>query len=636
MPKTKKSSTKALSNELPEELRLRRARARLQLDQVKAQQAMLATYGAADRGRGNRDWRASPASADAAVIPDAATLNARARQCVRDSWIGRSAVRAFSRNVVGCGILPVPLVRQPNGKFNGKVNKRLLKLFWAWASNKDFCDVERRQSFWQKQNLLVEERVTVGESFIAWSYRQNDDPSAVGLRVQSFEAEQLDNRLQSWTDPATNQSRQVRGGVEVDEYGAAVAYHFFTRNPADYLPLGYNSVRIPATRVCHYFKQERVLQVRGVTQLAPVLQEVRDFNRFKQATLWRAIMEACVGGVVTREGAGTGSPLNFGGQAAADGVTAQGKRVIDFTPGMVVDLAPGEKFEPFLPTTPGSQYMPYTESTVNGIGAGIGLSGSQISRQSKSNYSAARQDMLEDRKEFEPEQEMLAHNVLLNFIWQVFVRIAWMEGKLDEVMGADDFIGNEARYCEAEYIAPAAPWIDPKNEADAYEKLINLRVMDREEVAHLRQRRLDDIWDKIASEQEEADNRNILLPEVVELEAKANPPTPPAPKALPGAKDDQGADPKKAALAKRLEMIVGTPPPHYRDSDTIMRCGTCSFIVGTKCTKFNVVVEEDKVCDAWDAAPVKRSDDSGRKILQVPTPEGQAPMDDNFRSGAAH
>lgn len=622
------------------EARLKLERTQLAADHAAEARAMLATYGAADRGRGNRDWRASPASADAAIIPDTATLNARSRQCVRDSWIGKSAVRSFSRNVVGCGILPVPLVRKKDGKFDAKVNKKLLKLFWSWASNKDFCDVERRQSFWQKQNLLVEERVTVGNGFLVWSYRENVEPSAVGLRLQSFEAEQLNPWLQSWTDPGTGESRQVRGGIEVDEFGAPVAYHFLTRNPSDFLPLGYHPVRIPASKVIHYFKQERVLQVLGVTQLAPVLQDIRDFNRFKQATLWRAIMEACIGMVITKETTGAAGPLNFGQNPTADTTTPNGKRMIDFTPGMVPELAPGEKIEPFLPTTPGSSYDPYTKNTLRGVGAGIGLSYGQLARQSESNYSAARQDMLEDRKEFEPEQEMLAHNVLLNSIWPLFVMLAVLEGKLDDVLTLDEYLADTARFNEAEYIAPAAPWIDPEKEAVAYEKLINLRVIDREEIAHLRGRRLHDIWDKIEDEQDQADERDIQLKEVLELrkieadiEQAKKPPEPPS---FPPAasKPEPG---KPAQLAKRVELPVAAAPPNLRDSETVMRCGTCTYLVGGKCSKFNVNVEEGSVCDEWDALPIPRTGDKGPKVIQVLRPDGQPPIDhgSGFQSGAA-
>src|SRR4051812_19689832 len=94
------------AGELREEMAARRAVARLRAAEArysvagireaeKARKAMLATYSAADRGRRNRDWRATGLSADMAIIPDSPVLNARARQMVRDSWVAKSAVAAF-------------------------------------------------------------------------------------------------------------------------------------------------------------------------------------------------------------------------------------------------------------------------------------------------------------------------------------------------------------------------------------------------------------------------------------------------------------------------------------------------------------------------------------------------------------
>jgi hypothetical protein len=125
---------------------------------------MLATYGAADRGRRNKDWRAAGISADQAIIPDAEVINARSgRWCaIRGS---PSAVSAFARNVIGCGIIPVPQAKDAAGQLDVELNKTLMLEFWTWASDKNACDVEKDQTFWQMQTLAEIERATVGEAF---------------------------------------------------------------------------------------------------------------------------------------------------------------------------------------------------------------------------------------------------------------------------------------------------------------------------------------------------------------------------------------------------------------------------------------------------------------------------------------
>jgi lambda family phage portal protein len=273
------------------ENRVRKLRADLEAAQL---QSALSYYTAANKGRGNRDWKASPVSADQAIIPDAQTLIARSRVTVANTWIGKAAVRSQKRNVVGRGIMVVPVAKDAKGNELPDVNRQAGDAFMRWASDKTACDLERRRTFWQIQRMAVSEEFVAGESFIVWSYVPN--PRTVGLRLQMFEPEQLDLTIQSFGE------NQVRGGVEIDEYGAAVAFHFYERNPNDYLIRNnYRSIRIPAERVFHYFDAERVLQTRGATHMAPVLQDIRDFSSFKDATLWRARMEACIGMIIQEE-----------------------------------------------------------------------------------------------------------------------------------------------------------------------------------------------------------------------------------------------------------------------------------------------------------------------------------------------
>src|SRR5579862_6901346 len=118
MPRTKQPQPKPRRGELPEEFQLRRIVAKERLKMVKAalKKNALSTHAAADHGRRNRDWRANNSSADLAIIPDSITLIGRARQLVRDTWIGKSIVRAFVRNVVGRGITVTPHAKDKNGK----------------------------------------------------------------------------------------------------------------------------------------------------------------------------------------------------------------------------------------------------------------------------------------------------------------------------------------------------------------------------------------------------------------------------------------------------------------------------------------------------------------------------------------
>lgn len=576
--------------------RLDKSMADLQRQQVHKALAMLTAHQGADRGRRNKDWRPQKGSADLAILPEADTLNARSRDMVRNSWMAKSIVKAFARNVVGTGITPIPTVKGPDGTMLKAVNRTLMRMFWEWAADFKWCDLEGRQTYWEKQSLTIKEWVTVGEHFIIWNYQRHAEK--VGLRLQSFEPEQLDTTRSSYLDPATGERREVRGGVEVDEYGAAVAYHFYRRNPNDYIGSSPKSERIPAHRVFHFMEQERVLQVRGVTQLAPVLQQIRDTDRYDNAHLMRTLMEACIG-VLIKKTVGTGNgPLALSPATGDNQTTSGGMREIDFTPGMAPELLPGEDVVPFTPSSPNSTYEAFIKAKQRAIGAGVGLSYGQVSRQSESNYSAARQDSLEDRKEFEPLQEWLANKQVIP-IYALFVSFAVMEGRLDAVedFDADAFADNPVKFGSVEYVAPAPPWIDPEKEINAYEKAIRLHVMDRTQVIALTSgRRREDVWATISGEQQEAKTAKIALTEVVEADAKEadaiQKKADAFAKTHPPAPDSQGPDPeleriKAEADAYGVGVRAGVITPQPTDEKAFRE-------------KFNLPEMGDEAKEAWE------------------------------------
>lgn len=673
--------------ELREEVSLRRAKARFEAQQLraasKAQKAMLATYAAAEKGRRNRDWNAKPGSADLAILPDLLTLSARARQMVRDNCYAASAVKAFVRNVIGCGIIPIPQARDANGASLDEINRTLMQDFWTWACDAQTCDVERKQTFWQKQALNEAERATVGSGLVSWHYRPHlrangkiDLSKPVGLALQSIEVEQLDDTMRSYTDPITGEVREVRGGVEVDQYGAAVAYHLYTRNPNDYLHLfRARSFRLPANRVFHVFRQDRVGQTLGVSDLVSVLQDLRDLSRYKEAMLWRAIMEACIGVLIKQQTPGTGQFNLLPPSGAA--TTPSGLPTVDFVPGMVGKLGPGEEVEPFIPQAPGNQYEPFTRQTLRGVGAGSGLSFGQVSRDfTQGTYSGQRQEMLEDRKEFEPLQELHAHKFVLP-VYRLWVGLYIAEGRLR-------IDGDISRYTAAEYVAPPPTWIDPKAEMDALEVMLRNKLVTREEIAQqYRGRTLRDILTTLAAERDEARRLSLSFPEdVPEAKEEAKNPNADAPKpnadllSTPGAliavqqmqkSYYAGETPREAAIsfvqtmfnmprdkAESLfpdEKPENTPseaektpengqieppivprgllsiaetadkPPAYvaAMAQDDKRCATCAHLKGGKCHAYEFWPKLDHVCDAWQGAEGK---------IAAPSPDGERPMDD--------
>ena len=80
---------------------------------------------------------------------------------------------------------------------------------------------------------------------------------------------------------------------------------------------------------------------------------------------------------------------------------------------------------------------------------------------SKSNYSSARQGIIEDEMTYASEKELLIE--ALDEIYESFVISLWLSKKID----IKDFWENKDKYFEHIWIVAPKRWIDPQKEANA-------------------------------------------------------------------------------------------------------------------------------------------------------------------------
>ena len=505
------------------EARVKLETARFKLDRIKmakkASRAAFSTHQAASRNRSNRDWRAANVSADSEIIEDLPVLVARARQMVRDDAYAASIVRAFKRNVIGRGISPSFAARGPDGKSLEVFNRMADEAWFDWSSRAELADVERRRTFAQIQQWVAGELVITGEALVIWSY--DADRAAAnrlnGLVLQCVESEQLNTTI------ITYNGNEVRGGVEVDHFGGAVAYHFWTRHPNDHTGGYYDgarwktpdripdepngdekshingsaaarSIRVEANRVMHIFDPERARQSRGVSRLRSVMMRLRDISQFEYAELVKARAQACIGMAIESE------PINqqFLGLEPGSGIEEQdsdGNDELSAQPLMVARLSPGEKIQAFAPTSPGGQFGPFMMAELRSVAAGVGLSYEQIARDfSQGTYSSQRQGMLEDRREWGPLQELIIRRFCQPVLEQ-FVEWSVAEGRLP----APGFAQQPTRFTYAEWMPDGWQWIDPAKEAQAAQIALDANLDTKQRL--MLERGLD--WREVARQRAE-------------------------------------------------------------------------------------------------------------------------------------
>ena len=421
-----------------DEVKNKRAVARLRKEAVSARRKMLSISRAAEQNRLTADWIAPATSADSSIVSDMARVNSRARQAIRDDPWAKAVQRAFRRNRIGTGITPI-IDKMP-----------WRREFRQWMNDPAMCDLEGRRNFHRIQQWASDEDVAAGQGFVVrWIINGQ-------LKLQLFESEQLDTY--KYLERSTQ--NEVRNGIEVDDHGKPVAYHFYRRHPNDIrglarpAPLTLESVRVPASMVSHIYDPERCRQTHAYSRLGPVLRNLRDLAEYDAAQLRVARAEASIG-LLIKGGDDGDDPLSLDGLGVAY-------------------LGEDESVDPFIPSRPGGTYDPFVRIQVMRIAAGVDLSPDQVTRSfDGGNFSSKRQGSIEDRRVFEQDQQRFI-NQLCDPVMRDWL-FCWAMRNPEQ--SGDYFLRDEPQ--QVKWQGQGWDWVDPEVQGKAIERMMRLRLTSR-------------------------------------------------------------------------------------------------------------------------------------------------------------
>ena len=428
------------------------------------------SYAGASMSRLTTDWVSSGTSADSEVKNSLRVLRNRARSLVRDSDFAKSALRAVSNNVVGQGIKHQSQVRMIRG---GRLDERLNNVIehewrkWSKAKN---CHAGGTLSWSDIQRLCLRSMIESGEVFVRFVNQRFGD-SRVPFGLEVIEADLLDD---DYTGIEPNGNR-VRMGVEVDKWNRPIAYHFLTVHPGDYQFTGAHvaqkrRVRVPADQVIHLYSAERPGQTRGVTAFASAIMRLNNLKGYEEAEIIAARASSAMMGFVRTPD-----------QELFEDGTFDDQSVLDFAPGSIRRLAPGEEMQFFSPSRPDDAFTPFVAQMLRAVASGVGCSYTQVSSDfSQSNYSSSRLELLETRAHYRTLQNYLIER-LCQPVYEKWMDMAVLAGELR--MPAFDM--DPDRYYESKWVAPAAQFVDPQKEAEAYKSLIRSGIMTLSQVIAL-------------------------------------------------------------------------------------------------------------------------------------------------------
>lgn len=401
-------------------------------------------YDAADHGRLNANWRAQIESAEVTDRFSRDTLRARARDLERNSDVANAVLSAHKRNVYGAGYR----LRVKTG--DDELNKQLEKLWEKWCKARN-CDVTGTQSLNEIMRMAVRRKKVDGGILILKRYTKE---GMIPLQLQCIEVDELDLNHMVPHDKAN----RVVGGIEYNSFNKPVGYFICTYGIDG--SINTDPVYVDAKHVIFWYTKTRPTQIREVTDLAPTMPRVRSLDEFIRAIGVKEKILACLSIFIKRILPQTGLGIGGRGQRTEDGrYDYNGKTV---SPGMIMNLNEGDDVAVVNPSGQSSDATAFSKQHIRLIAAGQGLSYETVSRDmSESNYSSARQGMIEDELTYGEDSEHLID--ILTEIYQSFVISCVLSGKVV----IKDFWENKDAYLTHTWIKAPKKWIDPKKETEA-------------------------------------------------------------------------------------------------------------------------------------------------------------------------
>lgn len=440
---------------------------------ARAAEAVLGGYtgGRRDR-RQTQNWKAGVGDANADQLRDLATLRARSRDLVRNAPIAGGAINTVCTSVVGTGLSVQPTLDadylgldETSAEAWRDSAKREFGL-WANSSN---CDATRAQNFYGLQDLAFRSALENGDVLaltptvprLNWPYQ---------LTVQLIEADRLSNPKH------VNDTTAIAGGVEVDSMGAPRAYHIARSHPGSvvaFRSLEWDRVEAYGAKTgrrnaLHLFAKLRVGQTRGMPYLAPVVEPLKQLDRYSEAEINAAVVGSLFTVFVrTQDGADIVPPQ--------DGTTpANPYDPEKFTlgSGALLSLAAGDTVEFANPSRPSPAFDPFVQSIFRQIGVALELPFEVLIKHYTASYSAARAALLEAWKFFRCKRAWLAAN-FCQPLYELFIDECVANGRLSAPGYFRDPTVRAAYLC-AQWVGDGPGAIDPLKEANAAEKRMQI------------------------------------------------------------------------------------------------------------------------------------------------------------------
>lgn len=433
------------------------------------------------------DWLPWIRSPDSEINQFRDRMVARQRDLVRNDGLASGGITRILDNTVGASL---KLSAMPDYMaLQTLTGLRTFDAQWAvefrraaealWRTYSEdlgrYGDVSRQLTTSQQLRLAMRHKLVDGDALMMAYWL----PERIGVGAaryatawQVVDPDRLSNPYQIMD------TKHMRGGVEIDDFGVPLAYHIRKAEQNDW----YNAVEANTwerieredpdgwIRVIHDFERDRAGQNRGIGVFTSVIARFKMLARYYGVELQAATIAATFGTYVK-------SPYDPAlVQDALDGdseelsryqqlrVDWQNERPAMLNGARIPTLAPGESIEQVAAAHPHSGFGEFVREMQRSFAAASGISAEQISQDwSQTNYSSARAALLESWKTLTRRSAEFKTNTATP-VYAGVLHEMMDRGHLPLPAGAPSFLEARTAYSKCAWLGVARGWVDPVKE----------------------------------------------------------------------------------------------------------------------------------------------------------------------------
>lgn len=426
-----------------------------------------------------REWTPPIGGPNSDTLGDLTALRARSADLERNAPLATGVINTNVTSTVGTGIVPHARIDRD---FLGLTDEQAdqwerdaARIFAMWADSAA-CDLAGRMDFYTMQGLALRSTLVRGDLFAVRRFIERAG-DLLGTRVQLIEADRVSTPI------GMVETDRLMGGVELDANGFQIRIHVRDGHPGEWtgpvrwVPEAVYGATTGRRRVLHVMESLRIDQVRGIPYLAPVIEALKQLDRYTEAEIMAAVVNS-FWAIFIKSPAEDGSNdfLDQGDPATLAAMRAQPGGANDFRlrPGMIGTLGPGEEIQQTNTSRPNPQFDPFVQAILRQIGVALEVPFELLVKHFTSSYSASRAAIIEAWRSTMRRRTWLV-SAFCQPIYEWVIEEAIMRGLLEAPGFFDNALVRQA-YCTAEWMGTSMGSLDPLSDVEAAEKRVELGI----------------------------------------------------------------------------------------------------------------------------------------------------------------